>query len=282
MSICVSVKVSEGLVLVADSAAAIQGRTGDGQQGILKTFEHVRKSSHIKDYPIGTLNWGAALIGSRSVYSLIKEWEYDLPSLQEEEEKVKANLLQDSEADAHYRYTVKDRAQDLLNRIRKYYNAIYSDQQVRPFLGMLIGGFSAGSPHSEQWLFELPNRPELVEVRPDVNDQPDFGAHWFGITDAIVRLHFGRDDSALKIISQHFGVTTEEIVELLGPLQYAVPFAGMPLQDAIDYAVYLVNVVIGRFRFVVGAPLCGGEVDVAVVTPNNFTWVKRKDWKVGK
>lgn len=282
MSICVSVKASEGLVLAADSAIAIEGRIGDGPPGILKTFEHVRKLSHIKDYPIGTLSWGTALVGPRSVYSLIKEWEYDLPSLQEEEGKVKAKRFQDSEADAHYSYTVKDRAQGLLGYILKYYDAEYTDQEGRPFLGMLIGGFSAGSPHSEQWLFELPNRPELVEVRPDVNGQPVFGANWFGRTDAIVRLHHGRDDHALQIISQRFGVPTEEIVELLGPLQYAVPFAGIPLQDAIDYAVYLVNVVIGRFRFVVGAPLCGGEVDVAVVTPNNFTWVKRKDWKVGE
>jgi predicted proteasome-type protease len=46
MTICVSVKVSEGLVLAADSAAAVQGvmTVGDQQlQGLLKTFDYARK-----------------------------------------------------------------------------------------------------------------------------------------------------------------------------------------------------------------------------------------------
>jgi hypothetical protein len=54
----------------------------------------------------------------------------------------------------------------------------------------------------------------------------------------------------------------------------------MPLQDAIDYAVYLVNVVIGRFRFTVGPAVCGGDIDVAVVTPDAFTWIRRKSWRI--
>ena len=78
----------------------------------------------------------------------------------------------------------------------------------------------------------------------------------------------------------HFKVSEQEIRDVLQSLEYAVSFAGMPLQDAIDYAVYLINVAIGRFRFVIGAPLCGGEIDVAVITPKDFTWVRRKSWKV--
>ena len=80
MTICVSVKVSEGLVLAADSTAAIQGQIV-GQTGgpqILKTYDNARKLSHIKDYPIGTLTWGMSLVGARSVESLIKEFEYTL------------------------------------------------------------------------------------------------------------------------------------------------------------------------------------------------------------
>jgi len=92
MSICVSVKVAEGLVLAADSTAAIHGSlpgpSGTSGKGVLKTYDHVRKLSHIKDYPIGTLTWGTALIGSRSVESLIKEYEHGLPPLKGEEIKL--------------------------------------------------------------------------------------------------------------------------------------------------------------------------------------------------
>ena len=51
-------------------------------------------------------------------------------------------------------------------------------------------------------------------------------------------------------------------------------------QDAIDLALWLTNIVIGRFRFVIGVPLCGGDIDIAVITPKEFSWVKRKSWTV--
>src|SRR3990172_2571962 len=90
MTICVAVKVSEGLVLAADSTATVQGWLGQpsGQPHVLKTYDYARKLSHIKDYPIGTLTWGTSLIGSRSVESLIKEFEYSLPSVVEEQDKM--------------------------------------------------------------------------------------------------------------------------------------------------------------------------------------------------
>ena len=65
------------------------------------------------------------------------------------------------------------------------------------------------------------------------------------------------------------------------PIQYPVSFDGMPIQEAIDYAEYLVKTVIGRFRFTLGPELCGGDVDIAVVTPQAFTWVQRKSWHGG-
>lgn len=287
MTVCVSVKVSEGLVLAADSTAALQGSlqdpTGKSATGILKTYDHVRKLAHLKDYPIGTLAWGMALIGARSVESLIKEYEYALPSLEEEEEKIKESRIRgEIKADERFKYSVSEISTGLLDHVKKFYSEEFSIHPVekQPQLGILVSGYSSGKFFPEQWLINLPASDKLNEVRPNVGGKPDFGANWFGLTDAIVRLHWGRDDGALDILAEKFKVSPEEIYGLLGKLQYPVLFNGMPLQDAIDYAVYLVNVAIGRFRFVVGAPLCGGEIDVAVITPNKFTWVQRKSWGI--
>jgi hypothetical protein len=285
MTICVSVKVSEGLVLAADSTAAISGNIkdpkGKGAPGILKTYDHVRKLAHIKDYPIGTLTWGAALVGARSVESLIKEYAHYLPSIEEEEEKIKARRMHEENVDP-YKYGVKEIAEGLLKHIRRYYDATFAGlpRENQPHLGILVSGYSSGEFFPDQWLMEIPVRDELMEVRPNRQGKPDFGANWYGLTDAIIRLHWGRDESALGVIAKNFNKSIDDIREMLAPLQYPVIFDGMPLQDAIDYAVYLVNVVIGRFRFVVGAPLCGGEIDVAVITPGTFTWIQRKSWGV--
>ncbi len=285
MTVCVSVKVSEGLVLAADSTAAIQGNIqnpkGQSVPGILKTYDHVRKLAHIKDYPIGTLTWGAALIGARSVESLIKEYDHDLPSLVEEQEKIRAKRMRGEES-GPYEYDVKHIAKGLIEHVKNFYDATFADvpKEDLPPLGILISGYSSGKFFPNQFLVELPLLDKLKEIRPDKKGKPDFGANWYGLTDSIIRLHWGRDDDALKILAKHFNKTPEEIRTILAPLQYPVLFDGMPLQDAIDYAVYLINVAIGRYRFVVGAPLCGGEIDVAVISPTGFTWIKRKSWSV--
>ena len=59
MSVVIIVKVSEGLVLGADSASTLQGSVrgpnGNIQQGVLKTFMNARKLLQIGDFPIGVL-----------------------------------------------------------------------------------------------------------------------------------------------------------------------------------------------------------------------------------
>jgi hypothetical protein len=283
MTICVSVKVSEGLVLAADSTAAIEGQLGDGQRGILKTYDYMRKLVRVKDYPIGILTWGTAHIGMRTVGSLIREFEYTLPSLQEEEEKCKEQRMR-GEKPEPYKYSVRAITEGVVKFIGERYRDEFgnrSKEEGQPLLGLLVSGYSSSQFFPEQWLVEIPLSSDLRELRPDKNEKPDFGANWFGMTDAIVRLHWGRDDQALSILSERFEVSREEVGKILESLQYPVIFEGMPLQDAIDYAIYVVNVVIGRFRFVIGAPLCGGAIDVAVITPESFAWIKQKSWEAG-
>jgi hypothetical protein len=123
MTVCVSVKVSEGLVLAADSTAAIEGKIGDGPPGILKTYDHMRKLAHVKDYPIGTLTWGTAHIGTRTVDSLIREFEHGLPSLQEEEDKCKERRMRGEEPEP-YRYSVREIAKDLAAQILERYQRV--------------------------------------------------------------------------------------------------------------------------------------------------------------
>lgn len=277
MTVCVSVKVSEGLVLAADSAAAVHGRVGEGERSVLKTYEHVRKLSQLKDYPIGVLTWGVMLIGARSVDSLIREFEYGLASVGEEEEKRRELRLAGVKEPEEFRWSVREMAEELRAHMQAYYEDELAGQpqEGRPFCGVLVSGYSSGKFFPEQWLFSLP-AGDLTEVRRDVDGKPNFGANWYGLTDAITRLHWGRDDGAIDILAERFELPKEEIQTILRPLQYAIAFPGMPLQDAVDYAEYLVSVAIGRFRFVVGAPVVGGEIDVAVVTPDGFTWVRKK------
>ena len=270
MSVVVYVKVSEGIVIAADSMATIEGEivSADGkvQKGVLKTFEHAKKVSHLADYPIGTLTWGLSQIGARTIESLIKEFE-TLPESKVED------------------YKVKDLADKLCEFIKKRYDTLFGhikETEKKPGLGMIVAGFSKGEYFPEEYRMVLPVETQPVRLRPDLHDgAPNFGANWYGLTDPIVRFYLGYD-LRLHQIMKELGIEDKKIQEITKGFEYQVIFPGMPLQDAIDFASFLVELCIWRNRFVIGAPRVGGNVDVAVITHDKFEWVSRKEWKTIK
>lgn len=275
MSVGIVVKASEGLVLGADSAATLRGRLEgpEGvQEGIVKTFLNAKKLLQIGDFPIGLFTWGQAFIALRTVESLVREWEYKNNWGSQE-------LYQEYNDDP---YQVKTCAEGIYRHLTTFCDEVFADQpeQPRPGLGVVVGGYSERAFFPEIWGFVLPNDKEVHNQRPDKNGNPTFGANWYGATEAIVRLHFGCDERVNRIISEKFGIPAQDVRAALTGLQYQVPFAVMPLQDAIDYAYHMLSVAVGRYRFVIGPELCGGEIEIAAITQNEFKWISQKSWKL--
>lgn len=287
MTICVSVRVAEGLVLAADSAVMLMGEVPTPQgpmHTILQNFNFANKVTHFKDYPIGVLSWGLGSIQARSIQSLIMEYEHGYPSV---------TLRGHGSEFARGPYTVREVANDLVGFIRARYDAAFpvpaapagappAPAPDRPALGLLIGGYSQGEFFSDVLVYEFPNDTDWSEVRPNLpNGSPSFGANWFGMTDALTRLYLGFDELALNELVNR-GAPAPVVEQWANDNVAALPlvFDGMPLQDAIDFAEYSVQVVIGRFRFAQGPPLCGGDVDIAVITPDAFRWAQRKEWGI--
>lgn len=173
-------------------------------------------------------------------------------------------------------------ASTLAEFIKAAYDKEHPDPSKGPGLGFLVGGYDNSSPFARLWAFEFPITPKAVELLPDVNKQPAFGAQWFGQQDALARLMHGFDFRLIQGLKDK-GLDPAKVDDFFSPqnlwalkIPYEIIFDGMPLQDAIDYAAYLVHVVKGRFRFVVGPKVCGGPVDIAVVKPSSFEWIRRK------
>ena len=264
MTICVAVKVAEGLVLAADSAATLEGTIGK-KSGVLQVFEFANKIARIKDYPIGAMSWGLGSISDRSIQSLIMEWEYNYPDKRDND-----------------KYTVHSVAQNLVTFLKRRYNKEYPATGNRPLLGLFVGGYSAQKFFADEYMYEFPKSKRPERFRPDLpGGKPNFGADWFGAKDALVRLIKGYDMDALnelikrgadqKIVQKWVNDNVSELLLI---------FDGMPIQDAIDFANYAVQVVIGRFRFCAGPPICGGDIDIAVITPDTFEWAERKRWSI--
>ena len=271
MSIVATLKVGEGLVLAADSAAVIQ--TLGQQVGVANVYYNATKLFRLRDYPLGILTWGASTVGIRSMASLVGEFEHGRPAIGPDHLNPLTEIQVEREAEALQTFLMQTYEQAIPN-----FREI--PENVRPATGFCLGGYSTGQFSSELYAFTIPEGG-LRNLRPDSPDgHPDFGANWFGLTDAIIRFHHGRDDR-LQGILQRVGVADAQATQVMeifrGEIQYPIDFNGMPLQDAVAYTVFIISLVIARFRFVLGAPLCGGPIDVATITwKEGFQWVQRK------
>lgn len=279
MTIAISIRVGEGLVYAADSTSTLF-ETIDNVSRLAQSFHHAQKLIHLADAPIGILTFGLGLIGSRNLESLVAEFESEyLPELFPEEQ-----------------YQVNVVAQNLLDFLARRYDeampppgvtqplpdvpAPEQNEDTRPYLGVIVGGYSYDQFYPEEYVLSLPGRT-LAETRPRA--QGEVGVRWWGQTVAVQRALLGFDPGVLQFLVEN-GVDPQAVPDiqqqLIQRLGWKIAFDGMPLQDAIDFAVFLTNLAIGHSRFVVGPPVCGGHVDVATISHRGFNWVRQKTQQV--
>lgn len=274
MTIAISIKVGEGLVYAADSTSSFFDNTA-GQSRLAQSFHHARKLIQLEDYPIGIMTFGLGSIGARNLESLVAEFENGLIPL--------------AARPAGDVYTVEAIATDLKDFLAAKYDAEFpipapapapdggaAPPDPRPQMGVIMGGYSRGQFFADEFVIGFPGG---TVTRTRDNTAADVGALWWGVTTPIMRLVLGFDpDLHQWFLDQE--VDPAEVgnilSELRGRMQWNILFDGMPLQDAIDFGVYLANVTIGHSRFVVGPPVCGGHVDVATITHRGFSWVRQK------
>ncbi len=255
MSIAIAVKVSDGLVLASDSATSIVV-TEKGRQGIAQVYENADKITQLSNLPVGILTWGLGNLQSKSIARLVEEF------------------------GESYKNNNSFKEQDL-RTFADYFENLYREEfkelqeEDKPQLGLAIGGMinDLEQPILYKLSFPQPSKYELLR------GENNFGASWFGQIGAITRLHKGYDPRIRQILKDKIGMSTEEIKGTLSSLESPVFYGGMPLQDAIEFADYLITTTKNFYRFQAGAPTCGGPTDIAAISRNKFKWIKRKQLK---
>ena len=103
-------------------------------------------------------------------------------------------------------------------------------KEARPRSGVVVCGYS-GSIFLKNtlWSFRLSKR---FAYRPPKNGQQDFGANWWGATDAIVRFHFGRDDRLFQILKDRGMEAAQKIEELSKKLRDDLQYQAFAPGDA--------------------------------------------------
>jgi hypothetical protein len=254
LTIVASVKVRDGLILATDSMTQISGGSAGQTPMVLKAYENARKLFQVGDLPIGVMTFGLGNIGQRSIEGLMLEFSASVVGQRKKVETVTQALFDFIKA--------------------KYEEQGYGENP--PGLGFYVAGYSPSGHFPDEWEFLLPRDPKPRQVR---NEQ-DFGPNWRGIDFPFTRLWNGFAPRIPARLSEK-GWKAQEIGELVGDLGTPVLFDGMPVQDAVNFAVYILRTTIGYTAFSVGQATCGGPIQLATVLPDEgFKWIEKPDLRI--
>src|SRR5439155_26728913 len=74
MTIAISLKVNDGLVLAADSASTLITQVPGGGNAVVNVYNNANKVFNLrKGLPVGAITWGSGSIGKASISTLAKD-----------------------------------------------------------------------------------------------------------------------------------------------------------------------------------------------------------------
>ncbi len=275
MTIAISIKVNDGVVLAADSATTLLAL--DPQHGapvVVNVYNSANKVFNLrKGLPIGVITWGAGNIGAASISTLLKDLRQRLSSAQE----------------THHDWVIEENQYSVLtiaDKVRQFffdekYTPAFAQvpEEIRPVLGFIVAGYSSGSNFAEEYLIQIQNgkcAPPLA-----LRSAEQTGLTWNGEIEAITRLIVGFSPSLPMWFKQVTQMADEQLQVFVADMQQVMQAAlvqpAMPIQDAIDLADFLVQTAIQYSRFAPGAQTVGGPIEIAAITKHEgFKWIKRK------
>lgn len=272
MTIAISLKVNDGVVLATDSASTMKSRTQDGKVDVINIYNNANKLFNLhKRLPIGAVVYGSGSIGHASISTLAKDFRKRI-----------------TEGEATWKvdpssYTVEE-------VVQKFKKFIYDDSYLSvfknwksdfPLLGFIIVGYSVNESLPEVWTIDISkdgtcSGPILAKSKDQI------GWNAGGAPEAISRLYFGYS-MKLRDTLVEAGLDDPIISKVLQlcKARLETPFvvAPMPIQDAIDLAVFLVETTINYTKYAPGDLIVGGPIEVAAITKHEgFKWIQRKHY----
>ncbi len=268
MTIAITIKVHDGVVIASDSATTLVENTNvtTVYNNANKIFHLYKSNNNIPHgLPLGIVTYGLGGIGNSSISTLIKDFRKNLSN-----GKIEFNPSE---------YTVLEVA----NKIKEFiygeqYSKYFSGTENPPPLGFILAGYSSNEILAEEYRIEIINgqckEPQLIR------EKELCGISWGGEGEAVHRLIKGIGMNTLYSLSQ-IEISEQRIIDSIKKIidaseLYLVP-PPMPIKDAIDLADFLVTTTINFSRFTFGPPTVGGPVEIAAITKHEqFKWIQRK------
>ena len=251
MSVCVAFNLSDGVVIAVDTATTITDANGS----ISKVFLDSDKLFQLGNLKVGIATYGVAALHGRTIGSYVREFSLDPTNGDLEELDLRT----------------------IVERLRVFFFGHYksfaeSIHQV-PFdeipvgakgnLGLVVGGFSAGSFQSELWEIVIPVH-DVPHSAHEIYPVGNFGYAWFASSMPINRYLKGFDVGLIIALENTFTAIlerkltaeeTQKLIAVFGEYEYHIKTDGMPIQSGIACAKFLVDFVLGHYRFAETHPI---------------------------
>jgi hypothetical protein len=264
VSLGIAFKGPEGIVLAADSRVTLTAQVQLPNQPpmfVPSTFDNATKLLRVQGQShVGAVTYGAGAIGlmePRTAHSY-------MPELEQE--------LKDAE-----RLSV----QEFADRLSQFFLAKWQAQNMPTGsndMVFLVGGYDLGGTYGKVFEIYIPSRPTPREWHGGTGE---FGLVWGGQREYADRLIHGYDGQLPALAKAFLGLDdqrSEELrLHLQTHLQAPVPFGFLPLQDSIDFAIFLIRTTMVMQHWLVGVRGVGGKIDVAVITQTDgFNEIQKK------
>lgn len=260
LTLTISVRVPDGTVLAADSLASIRATiTPMGEFGTKcpKCKEDI-KVSDIKFPPIGMPAGGSPF--GRKLFNIEKRnigiAIYGATALNGR--TVESHVREFEKMKIVGKETVEEVAKKLGDYFHDKVKKEVKDLTKIPEKQLVIGFQVAGYDEKDVEI----GKTFLIKIGRKVTIEPKhvkgYGCTWGGQGEVVGKLW--KVDPSIPIAKPAYALMT--------------------LQDAIDYAIFLIRTTIDYQRFATMVPTVGGDIDVAIITHHGgFEWIQQKEYQ---
>ena len=257
VTIILSIKVQDGVVMASDSAVLHRGHL----------YVNADKNIQlVRGLPIGVLISGDGAVGTRALTSVMQDF------------SIRAALRGNACFVDKDSYTLAQVATQLRDFILEA--SLASLSPIRSAL--ILSGYSAQADLPETWSIRFDG---IEAIEPElVWGEDEYGLSWEGQAGCINRLlgdvpHAGLNEehaqlAEVSLFNQNVSDLPEDAVD--SPMLVT---PGMPLPDAVDVARFLMGTSLAfeRLRADRHLKTIGGPVDLAIITRHEgFRWIQRK------
>jgi len=255
MTIAVAVRTMSSVIFATDSKLTAKGMSGIRADGtpnwVEQTYDNATKVVHDRSKGLMALAAGTVNIGQMSALDFIAAQWIMLGDNRNDEDAAIAGLL-DAMADEK----------------RNFYTQTTGASKPEDWPGpSLLLAIPSHEPAFTPRIWTVDMSGERYQ-HTEILNQP--GVWLDGSFDEVFSLLYGFHPAVSTELGASLNLDATAFRKQLAGLRVLRPIEQlnlwtMPLQDAIDFAVFLASVQIEMDRFLPGSPACGGPIDVMVL-----------------